>query len=171
MQTANQVLQVLVGLPLSIVRRAADMRVFHFGEVRPHRRGKGTVGQYALHVQCPWRLIGPHTVLTGSSDRLLPPSSDVKMDPNDPRAGSLQNVRLAAWLGGYDEATKSHVNAAGGLIVMSASADQYGSADIVFPGEVRLQLFPDGSVDEDWRFFNTESEASHFVIEGGRVSI
>jgi hypothetical protein len=61
--------EVLIGLRLSIVRRAADMLVLHFGNIRAHSSGKGTVGDYALHVQCPWRLDGP---LIGSSSRLIP---------------------------------------------------------------------------------------------------
>jgi hypothetical protein len=43
----------LIGLRLSIVRRAADMLVVHFGEIRPHHSGQGTVGLsggYALLV-------------------------------------------------------------------------------------------------------------------------
>jgi hypothetical protein len=169
MLTAEEVLQSLVGLPLSIVRSAAGMRVFHFGEVRPHHRERGTVGEYALHVQCPWRLVASGAVVTGSSDFRSPPGDGVEADLNDPRAGSLQNVRLATWLGGYDDATKSHLSASGRLVVVSASADQYGGADIVFSDGVRLQLFPDGSVDEDWRFFRTNDDGAHFVIEGGRV--
>ena len=47
---------VLIGLRLSIVRRAADMLVLHFGTIRPHPSGEGTVADYALHVQCPWRM-------------------------------------------------------------------------------------------------------------------
>jgi len=42
-------LQPLIGLELSIARRAADMRVFHFGRIR--KVEKGTVGDYALHIQ------------------------------------------------------------------------------------------------------------------------
>jgi hypothetical protein len=41
---------VLIGLRLSIVRRAADMLVLHFGDIRPHSSGEGTVGDYALHI-------------------------------------------------------------------------------------------------------------------------
>jgi hypothetical protein len=43
----------LIGLRLSIVRRAADMLGLHFGDTRPEESGEGTVGAYALHVQCP----------------------------------------------------------------------------------------------------------------------
>src|SRR5262249_40376687 len=59
---------VLIGLRLSIVRRAADMLVLHFGDVRAHPSGEGTVGDYALHVQCSWRLDGPAGTVTGQGD-------------------------------------------------------------------------------------------------------
>jgi hypothetical protein len=120
-------------------------------------------------VQCPWRLVGPEGLITGSSDRHVSPQEGVEIDYDDPRAGTLQEVRLAALLGGYDEETKSHLNTNGSLIVMSVAADQYSSADIAFSEGIRLQLFPDGSIEEDWRFFKTNREGVHFVIEGGRV--
>src|SRR5215470_17765318 len=59
---------VLIGLRLAIVRRAADMLVLHFGDVRAHPSGEGTIGAYALHVQCPWRLDGPSGTVTGRDD-------------------------------------------------------------------------------------------------------
>jgi hypothetical protein len=40
---------VLIGLRLSIIRRAADMLVLHFGTIRPHLSGEGTLAEYALH--------------------------------------------------------------------------------------------------------------------------
>lgn len=166
----NRALQPLVGLPLSIVRQAADMRVFHFGEVRRHHWGKGTVGVYALHVQCPWRIVGPGRLLTGSSDRFVAPPGESGVDQKDVRAGNLQEMRLAELLEGYDDATKSHVNATAGLVVTSVTADRYCSLDIMFSGGIHLQLFPDGSAEEDWRFFATEDDSPHLVIEGGKSS-
>ncbi len=59
---------VLVGLRLSIIRRAADMLVLHFGTIRPRPSGEGTVADYALHVQCPWRLDSPKGTVTGRDD-------------------------------------------------------------------------------------------------------
>jgi hypothetical protein len=61
-------LDMLIGLRLSIVRRAADMLGLHFGDIRPHPSGEGTVGAYTLHVQCPWRLDRPNGTVTGSGD-------------------------------------------------------------------------------------------------------
>jgi hypothetical protein len=66
---------VLIGLRLGIVRRAADMVVVHFGDIRPHPSGDGTIGDYALHVQCPWRFDGPLGTVTGrDADHLVFPA-------------------------------------------------------------------------------------------------
>src|SRR5712691_2385776 len=57
----DQALEVLVGLPLRSMGRAADLEWFGFGHPRevPKRNG-GTkiVEDWALHVQCAWRLTG-----------------------------------------------------------------------------------------------------------------
>ncbi|MDW6022752.1 hypothetical protein SAZ10_13395 [Mesorhizobium sp. BAC0120] len=58
----------IVGLRLSIVRRAADMLILHFGEVVLHRSGKGDVGQIALHIQGPWRLEDLNNTIVGRDD-------------------------------------------------------------------------------------------------------
>ncbi|MGC1349900.1 MAG: hypothetical protein WA858_08970 [Xanthobacteraceae bacterium] len=49
----------LIGLRLSIVRRAAEMLVLHFGDIRVLPARQGSIGAYALHIQCPWRFDGP----------------------------------------------------------------------------------------------------------------
>ncbi|CDZ34664.1 Hypothetical protein NGAL_HAMBI1145_24480 [Neorhizobium galegae bv. officinalis] len=165
----ERVHQVLVGLPLSIVRNAADMKVFHFGEIQPHPSGRGTVGPYALHIQCPWRLVAKDKVLTGTSDRFVGPSEGTEVNDDDPRSGNLQLVRIASRLKGFDETTKSFVNTTAQLVVMAANADNFGGADLLLSGDCRLQIFPDGSLEEDWRF--VELQGRHIAIKGGRVRI
>ncbi len=88
---------VLVGLRLSIVRSAADMLVLHFGTIRPHSSGEGTVADCALHVQCPWRLDSPK----GTGER--PP------DWSYEDGLSLQDKKFAE-LFVRDESTRSWVN-------------------------------------------------------------
>ena len=70
-------LTALIGLPLAAAYRTVDMRVFHFGTMRPaapsripslKNRPRGSVGDYALHVQCPWRFETENEILTGRSD-------------------------------------------------------------------------------------------------------
>ncbi|SCB60033.1 hypothetical protein GA0061105_10983 [Rhizobium aethiopicum] len=162
-------LQVLVGLPLSIVRNAADMKVLHFGTIRPPRSGRGTVGEYALHIQCPWRIVSESVVITGTSDRFVTLQGGAGWNDDVPQSQNLQFIRIAALLKGFDEATKSFINTTEQLVVMTASADTYGGADLALSGGYRLQIFPDGSLEEDWRFI--QNEGRHFVIEGGRVRI
>ena len=162
-------LQVLVGLPLSIARKAAGMTIFHFGAVRPHPSGKGTVGAYALHIQCPWRLIANDAVLTGTADSFVGPSEGLEIDDADVRSGNLQAVRIGSLLQGYDEVTRSFVNTTGQLVVTDAHADAFGGADLALSGGYRLQIFPDGSRGEDWRFM--ELQGRHVVIEGGRTRV
>jgi hypothetical protein len=160
-------LQRLVGLPLSIARDAADMKIFHFGTIRPHHSGSGSVGAYALHLQCPWRIVTEHAVVTGTSDRFVEAGEGAESCDADPQSGSLQGVRLAALLKAYDTSTKSFINATDHLVVASVSSDGYGGADIALSGGYRLQIFPDGSREENWRFI--EVEGWHIVIEAGQV--
>ena len=162
-------LRPLTGLPLAIAREAGGMQVLHFGRVRPHHSGRGTVGDYALHIQCSWRLVDGDGIITGLSDRFAGVDGDAEPDQDDWRGGNLQRIRLGAFMGGVDEATRSHVDPAGRHVVVAVEADRFGSADIVFGGGVRLQIFADGSREEDWRLCPVD--ADHFVISGGRVDV
>jgi hypothetical protein len=162
-------IDVLVGLQLSIARNAADMTIFHFGPIRPHSSGSGTVGAYALHIQCPWRLTAGARIVTGTSDRFVGPAEGLEPNDDDRRMGNLQLVRIEELLQGFDETTRSFVNATGDLFVTKAVTDGFGGLDMALSGGYRLQLFPDGSIEEDWRF--VEVQGRHVVVGGGRVRI
>ncbi len=162
----------LVGLKLTIARLAGSMRVFHFGEVSPHHSGKGAVGEWALHLQCTWRIQSADSIVTGSEDLSWPLEigdgfnfDTFKFDKD----GNLQDKYLGEWLGGYDEQTRSHINATDALVVEAVQAAPCGGAVITLSGGYKLVLFPDGRWCE-WRFFRTNSEEDHFVVLGGKVS-
>lgn len=162
-------LQVLLGLPLSIARNAANMKVLHFGAIRPNPSGRGTVGTYAMHIQCPWRIVNDQGIVTGHYDIFEPPRDDAEIDEDDQRAGNLQRVRISDLLKGYDEATRSPVNTTGDLMVQAVTASPYGDVDIRLSGGYCLQILPVGSKTEDWRFF--EIGGPHFIVSGGRVEV
>ncbi len=163
-------LKPLIGLKLSIARRAADLRSFHFGQIRSIEGG--TVGEFALHIQCPWRLQDPHGIVTGRSD-LWEPSEDnkeVDLDSWDyDRDENLQDKLIGALLGSYDPQTRSFVNDTERLVVQEVYADSYGGVEIVLSGGYRLVLFPAGTRGEDWRIFRPEADEPHFVIAGGKI--
>jgi hypothetical protein len=163
-------LKPLVGLKLALARRAADLRNFQFGRVRAVPGG--TVGEYALHIQCPWRLEGPDGIITGRCDLWEPAerSEEIDWDTWDyEKDENLQDRRLAALLGGYDPATRSLANQTGYLVVENVGGDEYGGAVIRLSGGYRLVLFPAGTRGEDWRVFRPGTDTPHFVVAGGSI--
>lgn len=169
-KTVADHLKPLVGLRLTIARRAADMRMFDFGPIR--RFGRGSAGTYALHVQCPWRIEGPKGVITGRSDLWQPAvvTRNFDWDGWDYEKGpNLQDKRVGRFMGEYDPETRSHVNTADRLVVESVSGDACGGAVIALSGGYRIVLFPAGARGEDWRIFRPRKRTAHFVVEGGKV--
>lgn len=159
-------MDVLIGLRLSIVRRAADMLVMHFGDIRPHSSGEGTTGAYALHVQCPWRIDGLIETITGSGDLW------VYAGPGERPANwsyehglSLQDQKFGELVGRYDRSTRSWLNEADRLVVMAVAHTHTGDARIELTGDHLIRIFPDGSAHEAWRFFAPGADC-HFVFRG-----
>ena len=158
------VFDILIGLPLAIVRRAADMLVLHFGKISPHGSGEGTVGDYALHIQCGWRFEGPKGIVTGRDDLwdyAGPGQRPANWSYDD--GFSLQDERFSRHFG-RDEATGSWVNESHRFVVTAAQQ--------TFRGDIRLELtegyaiavFPAGSRGEAWRFFAPGSNDDHLVF-------
>jgi hypothetical protein len=160
--TREQVIAALaqiIGLPLTAVRRAADMRTFQFGTLRPV--GRGSVGEFALHVQCPWRIEGPDGIVTGRLDLWEPVDDNAPSDENwdYEKSPNLQDARLEGWLAVNESS----------LVVKNVDADEFGGAAIGFRQGSVLRLFPAGTRGEDWRLFRPKTDAPHLVISAGVV--
>ncbi len=172
-ERVQQELRKLVGLELTATARAADLRGFHFGELRPYR-GR-TVGEFVLHVECAWRIEGPDGLLTGRSD-LWEPVEDLWGDDfkrwDYERDGNLQDKRIAEWLGHHDPRAGACLDAENRPVVLAARATPFGGVEIDLSGGHRLTLFPAGSAGEDWRLFRPgdgDGDVPHFMVAGGRV--
>lgn len=168
-QIASQ-LHPLLGLKLSIARRAADLRGFHFGPIK--RVERGTAGDYALHIQCPWRLEDQNGIITGRTDLWEPAVDNPDIDWREwdyEKDGNLQDKLIESILGGYDPETRSFVNHGDLLVVEDFYTDNYGGVTLFLSGGYRLVIFPAGSQGEDWRLFGTAIEGDHFVISGGKI--
>ena len=152
-------LSQIVGLPLTAVRRAADMRTFQFGNLRPVDRG--SVGEFALHVQCPWRIEGPDGIVTGRLDLWEPVEENAPYDENwdYEKSSNLQDARLERWL----------AECQGALVVRRVDADEFGGAAISFDRGFVLRMFPAGTRGEDWRLFRPKTGMPHLVISGCEV--
>jgi hypothetical protein len=152
-------LSQIIGLPLTAARRAADMRTFQFGTLRPVERG--SVGDFALHVQCPWRIEGPNGIITGRLDLWEPVEDNIPCDDkwDYEESPNLQDARLERWLAEQE----------GSPVVTSVDADEYGGASISFGQGFVLRMFPAGTRGEDWRLFRPKTAGPHLVIRGGAV--
>lgn len=158
-------LQALTGLPLANVSRAANMLMFGFGGPRtiPARQG-GTreVTEFALHVQCPWRLCDSERVLIGSVDIYYPadlPESDPVPDSfNWDIAGANRCDRFFQ--------SFMAVRAVVPIFVTTVDTDQFGGFRLNFSASFQIEAFPNGGTpSEEWRLFKP-GEKEHFVMEG-----
>jgi hypothetical protein len=85
----------LVGLTLSVARDAGSMKNFQFGNVGPHPFGKGTIGEFALHIQCSWRIVGGEGIVTGSADYYEPVEAGPKSTSTIQTPGTFSK---SAWV-------------------------------------------------------------------------
>ena len=146
------------------------MRVFHFGTMHPapessipllKHKPQGAVGDFALHIQCPWRIETDNEILTGRADLWKPCElrEDISYDDWDyEKEGNLQDRRI-------EEFFSKNEN----VIVESAVVQSNGSFALTFRGGYRLVVFPSGSVGENWRLFRPSSDEPHLVVCGGSI--
>lgn len=160
----------LIGMKLSIARRAGNMRAFHFGKIR--QLENGTAGEFALHISCPWRLDGPDSTITGSRDLWDHISGEPMPDDWEPNErDNIQDVRLGHLLKGYDIPTRSHVNITDHLTVEHSTLSKYGDITIALSDGYSLTVFPAGSNGEQCRLFRPASDEAHIVFENGSVEL
>jgi hypothetical protein len=159
-------LESLVGLELSIARITGDMTVLGFGPVRTTARG-GTVGTFALHLQCAWRIASNASILTGDTDVWEYAGTGDRPENWEPSFGlSLQSRQMDKLLGARLGTSKAFYYASGVSVVECQFEQTTGDIAIDLSSGHRLSVFPNGSRGEQWRFFSTEGEGSpHLVFE------
>jgi hypothetical protein len=178
-------LDQLVGLPLCITRRAADLLVLHFGTIREvesrnlrgklRKNPKATVGDFSLHIQCPWRIENSEGIITGRGDLYRSADTgeyfDKELDDDSfyEHGKNFQDKRMGELLQGIEPITGSYMNVTDFLIVEATEADNFGEATIYLSGGYRLRIFPSSSKGEHWRLFQASTEEKHFVVEGSAV--
>jgi hypothetical protein len=145
-------LSVLKGLQVSAVRHAADMLTVQFGSLREVSNFKGGVkhvGQWALHVQCDWQIERDGKVL--ATQDVLAVSED--------EAQHRASERISDLLVGHQR-----------IIVESILANESGDVQLILSDGMRMIVTSGRTPEyEDWRLFDPDSDARHFVIEGGKI--
>jgi hypothetical protein len=162
----EQELRVLVGLPLWAMGRAVDLEWFQFGnqnEVTDKRGRAKTVGDWALHVQCSWRVTRRENIVVAKRDVYWPAgirsSDEVEQGWSWDQGGPTRlDERTAIFHQVLDVSPP---------VVESVKADEVGGVRLVLSGEYALEIFPDHTLDDEyWRLFEPQQNRQHFVIRG-----
>src|SRR5262245_9122580 len=104
-----------------------------FGARRPaptDRRPDREVGEWAVHLECPWRISAPGGVIAGRSDIYVPADPDVSEEAFewDRERNSIVDHQLRRWL-----------DSANPLRVLDIAVDRCAGFTLHFPNEVSLE--------------------------------
>lgn len=157
----------LIGMSLWTAGRAADLAWFHFGQrrlIKDYYGNPREVGEYALHLQCAWRIVQDETVLVASRDLYYPPGTTEPEFPPDFNWDVQGGNRL-------DERLKNFFLSAT-LYVVQIEAGCAGALRIFLGSGIVLEVFPDDSFDkEHWRLFRPYLNEAHFVVKGSSAGL
>lgn len=141
----------IVGKYLCHSHYAGGVRVFHFASNMAKENG-----EFALHVQCAWRIMKGNGIFVGESDFQEPVTNISGSDFekwNPLTDGNVQEHRMTALIA---ECVK----------VSAIQFGDCGDVAIKLSGDYRIMIFPNGAKSEYWRFFSLTPDSEHFVIEG-----
>jgi hypothetical protein len=160
---------VLIGKKLWRCTRAADLAAFQFGIRRPTKTFRGEpaeVGEFALHVQCGWRIAHGDKVLVARRDLYYPAnySSANQAIPEDfdwDISGANLQDRLVTEL--FQGGTRE-------FAVRRVEVGCAGALQILLEADVSLEVFPDDSHEQEhWRLFAPSTGGPHFVVTGNGI--
>lgn len=156
-------LKKIIGFPLRNAGRACDVIWFGFGNLinKEDKRcgGLREVAEFALHIQCSWRLTSFEKIIVGSADKYIP-SSEIKNYNNFD--WDIQGANRC------DEQLKGlFLNQSTELIVENIIVDKFGGIKVFLSEDILLDVMPDSSTNnEAWRFFQNEGETEHLIVTG-----
>ncbi|MFJ7730129.1 hypothetical protein ACIQXV_29105 [Neobacillus sp. NPDC097160] len=157
----------LMGLKLQYAGRASNLFWLGFGDiVQIIRRGRTEeTAEYALHIQCSWRITLGNKIVVASRDFYSPNSQwDEKNEDFD---WDIQGNNR------FDERINTFIGDNGQLKVLQIDSDEVGGLNVTLSGGYKLEVFPDSSEDDEqsehWRFFNRKENNPHFIVTGNGI--
>ena len=163
-KTIEETLKVLVGLPWWAIGRVVDLVWLELGQRRRVRTLRGTwkfVGDWALHLQCAWRIGEPQGLIVASDDRFCPAG-----DPDK----APKRWKWDIGPNRFDERVKRLLpeTAEGYGVVQKVRGDRFGGVQITLINGLMIDIFPSDTLDregdEHWRFFQPSRKSKHFVV-------
>ena len=158
--------QKIIGLAFRRIRRMAATGSIGIGDMKSKIDKKGesvSVPQYALHIQCAYRIVDRNKVVVSNLDMFGVNSSTEWTENFD---WDVDGVNL------YDEKT-SAINkdiSEAEVLIENVKASPYGDVDIFLSNGWIIQIFVNYSSQyEAWGLFEVDSDTPHFVVTGQGV--
>jgi len=156
----QQAVNSLIGKRLWGCARATNMVMFQFGEARAITDQLGRekeVGEFALHVQCPWRIAVDDRVIVGSRDINYP--ADYSEGDEIPESFDWDKDRTR-----LDRLIDFFLHESTNLRVRDIKAGRAASLCIAVGENLYLDVFPNDSLpSEHWRLLEPGKKVPHFV--------
>lgn len=160
-------LEVLRGKALWDVSRAANLHSLQFGDHRMVNSPLGKVkevGEYALHIQCSWRIVRHDKIVVASRDRFYPAGDwdqvDEYFDWDHPGANRCDE-RMEVFVGEHCP-----------TVTEAISVDEVGGFRLTLERGFNLEVFPDDSTEiEHWRLFEPGKDLPHAVFSGNQLQV
>ena len=135
-------LDKLIGLELTRTTRAANMECLKFGQelVTDKDDGLINIGQFGIHLQCPWRITNGQKIIIGYNDVYEQSDQDAKYDPDfdwDRPGVNLRDKKLQELI---DKK----------LTVEKVTVDDFGGFSICFNHNINLMTFPTTSLENEY---------------------
>ncbi|GHV43885.1 hypothetical protein FACS1894180_4310 [Bacteroidia bacterium] len=157
-----KVLKQLIGYKLTRSTRMGATECLKFGILYSidHKGIEWQIGEFAIHLQCPWRITKNDTLIVGSDDVSEQPDENAEYDENfnwDIQGGNLRDVKLQSFI------------KLGKCMVQSITTDDFGGFELTFIDNIKLTVFPalsSKNFGEHWRLLdNRNGTKCHYVID------
>ncbi len=144
---------------MTLTTRAGNMECLKFGTaLRTDKNGKTyNVGEFALHLQSPWRFTNENEIIVGSNDLYEQADETSEYDENfnwEEFNANLRDVKLAKLI------TENIIS------ILSANVDKFGGLEINFDNNIKLTVFPDLASKADneyWRLIDFRNEKTNHL--------
>lgn len=131
------------------------MRMLGFGKLRAHKGKK--VCDWALHILSPWRLLGPHGIITGHQDLWEPINEDDWSLDWDYESGNLQDKKLLELFGDLPQPQLE-------LFVEDVQIKKWGDLEIFLSRGYKIETFLNHSKGDSWLIFQPGDLDSFFTM-------
>ena len=155
---AINTLNSILGKPLRYIKRCSDMIDIGFGDMIKELNSKGKTQikpEFAIHIQCPFRVIIEGSIVVGSEDIYIPQNTS---------EGSLDLDALRSTR--FDVIVESLNSYMGNECVNNVILGSLGDITIELTKLTIQALVVGSSENEDWRFLELTGDKKHLVRYG-----